>query len=165
MDSSTKYDAAMLDSLAPQSLEVLLLAVEQALALKHACVATEHLLLGLVGVHTPARDALLASDLDFAKTMKLVKQYSTVPRAKSSFLESLSRLFQKKELPLSHDTETVIEVAKEKTEASGSKIIEPAHLLLAILDLPESSAAQMLMRSGINFGVLAAKLAPPAAEG
>ncbi len=163
MAANETENPPVLNNLSPQSLEVLLLAVEQALALKHACVASEHLLLGLVGVHTPARDALVAAGLDFGRVFTLVKDHSKLPQSKFNLLDTFARLFKEQELPLNQDTNVIMEIAKEKSLAADSKIIEPNHLLLAILDLPDCTASQLLARSNINIDQLAARLQTNAA--
>jgi hypothetical protein len=118
----------------PAMRRVVDLGTEEARALGHAFVGTEHLVLGVLRTRDPATAAALATvDLDDARAMII----STVGRGGGSTDERL---------PITPRARKVLAMAMEEAAARGHSAPDVAHVLLAVIRERKGVGGQVLDR-------------------
>jgi len=111
-------------------------------------IAPEHLLLGFL-----------------RENARTANQYFQSPTAPESIRSKLTELLPRGEkiatsvdIPLSQDARRVLAHAIEMSAQSGHKEVVPAHLLIGLLRLENSPAANILREHGVTVEVLSEKL-------
>ncbi|MFA6209470.1 MAG: Clp protease N-terminal domain-containing protein [Candidatus Obscuribacterales bacterium] len=140
----------MLQKLNQLSINVLLAALQEAKSLGHSCVATEHLLLGLVGDSTTMSGKLLnEAGANLSKLRVLVKVRKTVNNPMLPLPSWLQWLQAFQELPLSVNCKKTLDLALQEADGWREDKISPEHLLLALLTVPDSGAIEILKLNSI----------------
>jgi ATP-dependent Clp protease ATP-binding subunit ClpC len=144
-------------------------AVEEALRQKNNWVGTEHLLIGLARQpNTIAASALASMKIDAGSAQTEVEQYlrmkevqddSGPGRACRSSNVMLRRILLPSDLPDERPalTDTAIQAlikAEEYSHYFGEEEIDPAHLLLGILDLRQAAATKIFEELSTNLTFL-----------
>jgi ATP-dependent Clp protease ATP-binding subunit ClpC len=122
------------------------IAREAALGFGHNYLGSEHLLIGLIEVDGPARDAL-AGTLPSAEARLAVEQMigRGQPPASDVWLSPRARLS--------------MERAYDIASGIGSRTVEPLHLLIALTELgPDAIASRVLSAAGVDVERLRSRL-------
>ncbi len=120
--------------------KALLSAEKQAGLFGHTYIGSEHLLLGLIASEgSTASHILLSKGLSHRRLAEAVGEYAglgspTVPHASD----------------MTPTARRIIENAKKKTALDASLTIGSEHLLLALLEEPESVAARIILRENVS---------------
>jgi ATP-dependent Clp protease ATP-binding subunit ClpA len=136
--------AIQLDRFSEQARKVLVLAEEEARRLNHTYMGTEHLLLGLIGLH----ESLAASVL---RNLGVVQE-----RVRSAVEHIIGRGDTPADGPLSFTPRAVAAAALAVSEAGRLQrqmtvLVEPEHLLLGLLREGEGIAAGVLESFGVTL--------------
>lgn len=134
----------MPDHYSTRAKEVLSFASEEAIRLDDHTLDTEHLLMGLIrqgnnSALTSFRDADI--DLD-----KLWQEAESV-----SLLRGHARRKPDLRLPLSRTSVRVLERAQREARSLGSALVEPEHLVLALLRHKKNRAARILGQFRLSY--------------
>jgi hypothetical protein len=124
----------------PESLHAIRLAREEARRLRHSVVGTELLLLGLIGEETGVA----------AKVFKSIG--ITIQDARMEVESLIGRGLGAGglEIHLSRRAKRVLELAREADRHFETIFIGTEHLLLGLIQLPESVASSVFMNLGVN---------------
>lgn len=139
----------MLERFSDRAREVITLAQEQARAIDHGYVGTEHLLLGLLCQERGGVADLITAagaQLDAARdqVLALVGRGEQPPRGHVPFTPRCRRVLG-----------LALQAALERQQGR----IEPGHLLLGLLREGEGVAVQVLLQLGVDLTVLAGEVA------
>lgn len=116
-------------------------AQQEATALEHPHLGTEHLLLGLIAVDGPTRDALLAAG-------------ATADATRTKVAEAVGqRAAQRGDREPSTRARRALDRASRLSLQRRDDAVEPEHLLVAVLDV-EGRAGQVLRGLGVDVGAL-----------
>lgn len=131
---------------------VLAFAHEEAVALNHTYIGTEHLLLGLLRAED-SRAARLLAEL-----------HVTLERVRGGVLMIVGRGEQPSggERGLTPRAKTVLALAAQAAQGLGSPLVEPEHLLLGLLDEGAGIAAGILETLNVRVQQVRALLSPTA---
>lgn len=111
-------------------------------------IDTEHLLLGL-----------LREDRDLAKWFPGGRNVEPEIRAEIETRITLGKSIPEAvEIPLSGECSKVLKLAAETSERLGHRLVEPEHLLIGILRVETSTAAQILISHGLKLGLIEQKV-------
>jgi ATP-dependent Clp protease ATP-binding subunit ClpA len=141
----------MLRTLSTESLDVLLLALELAQSLDHDCIASEHLLLGLVGQRETLSGKLLKeAGFEISELQVLISNTNhchseTFPLP--SYFRWLRRLTG---LPLSLHGKQLLESARRQADEWQQCDVCPEHILLGLLELPSSEAQRIFALKSVS---------------
>jgi ATP-dependent Clp protease ATP-binding subunit ClpC len=129
----------MFEKFTSQARQVVVGSQEQARALGHQHIGTEHLLLALLRLpeDAPARAALDATGI-------------TIATAEAGVLEAVPRQPGQVpgHIPFTPRAKRVLELSFHESQRLGSAVIGPEHVLLGLLDEPDGVAAKVLLRDG-----------------
>jgi ATP-dependent Clp protease ATP-binding subunit ClpA len=129
----------MFEKFTSQARQVVVGSQEQARALGHQHIGTEHLLLALLRLpeDAPARAALDATGI-------------TSAAAEAGVLEAVPRQPGQVpgHIPFTPRAKRVLELSFHESQRLGSAVIGPEHVLLGLLDEPDGVAAKVLLRDG-----------------
>lgn len=129
----------MFEKFTTQAREVVVRSQEQAGALGHQHIGTEHLLLALMRLpdDAPVRAALGAVGL-------------TLDAVEAGVLEAVPRRSRpvSGHIPFTPRAKKVLELSFRESQRLGSAVIGPEHVLLGLLDEPDGVAAQVMLRDG-----------------
>lgn len=115
-------DGAIYDRLGGKSLQVLLLARQEASRLNHNFIGTEQILLGLMGEGSgEAARSLKSWGMDLVQTRKSVKEFIGEGRGTGE------------EVPLTPKAKRVLEFSLEEAIAGGHLLINTEHILLGLI--------------------------------
>ncbi|WP_204105978.1 MULTISPECIES: metalloregulator ArsR/SmtB family transcription factor [Spirulina sp. CCY15215] len=115
-------DGAIYDRLGGKSLQVLLLARNEAARLNHNFIGTEQILLGLMGEGSgEAARSLKSWGMDLVQTRKEVKEFIGEGRGTGE------------EVPLTPKAKRVLEFSLEEAIAGGNLLINTEHILLGLI--------------------------------
>jgi ATP-dependent Clp protease ATP-binding subunit ClpC len=123
---------------------VLEFAKNEATALNHHYIGTEHILLGFMRHADSYAAALLGSRTDLQSLRTAVADMFGVGSAAPASLR----------LPFTPRAANVFRLAQQEAEKYSHPQLTPEHLLLGILREGEGAAAQILMRLGFDLGDL-----------
>ncbi len=141
----------MLKKLDEQSIDVMLLALQEAKTLGHKCVSSEHVLLGLVGKSKTLSGRLLQeAGADFNELRLLIKARNTVNTHMFPLPDWLQWLRAFEEMPLSMHSKQILELALQQADGWQEDKVSPEHLLIGLLKLPDSGALEMLKLKSIS---------------
>lgn len=118
-------------------------------------IGTEHLLLGL----WRERRAMMAKLFPGKSASE-----SQIRAEVEKRIERGERIPTSADMPLSEENRNVLKLAVETADRLGYKHISPEHLLIAILHVGKSVAAQILKDGGVTSGPIEADLATQARE-
>jgi hypothetical protein len=116
-------------------------------------IETEHLLLGL-----------LREDLAMRALLKDTGELSEIRAEIEKTIQRGERIPTSVEIPLSDDSKRALTLAAGEAERLGLRFVGPEHILLGILRVPDSIAAQIINRRGLAIEQLRemfARSAPP----
>ena len=120
------------------------LANEVASELGYNYVGSEHILAGIIREGTSAAAAALAEQgVDFDGVVEKITQYN----APSGGFASAS-------LPLTPRSKALLEISFNEAKKSGSLLIEPEHILMAMLREGQSVAVRILTDYNVDFNAL-----------
>ncbi len=153
-------------------------AQDEARQLRHPCIGTEHLLLGVASVDGPAAQALVARGLDagtLRSRVKVLTDDGLDPEALASLGIDLERVREATEahlgpgaldkrrppvkpghLPLSRRAKKALELALRESVRLDSGSIGTGHLLLGLIREGEGLAYQVLSESRVDLDALRA---------
>jgi ATP-dependent Clp protease ATP-binding subunit ClpC len=125
----------------------LAIADEAARGFGHNYIGSEHLLIGLIEVDGPVRDAL-AGMLESAEARLAVEQIVGRGQPGASDVPGLSPRAR-----------LSLERAYDLASRVGSPTVEPIHLLMALLELhPDAIASRVLSTTGVDVEALVTRL-------
>jgi ATP-dependent Clp protease ATP-binding subunit ClpC len=128
-------------SFTPDALVVMALARDEAVALKHHYLGTEHLLLGLMrAVGSPA-GRVLAEDADLEAVRTNVER-----------IVGLGQSAPSGDLPPTKRVRQVFHFARREADYYQAELVAPEHLLIGILREGEGIAMRVLLRLGVDPG-------------
>jgi ATP-dependent Clp protease ATP-binding subunit ClpC len=117
------------------------IAQQEATALEHPHLGTEHLLLGLIAVDGPTRDALLGAG-------------ATADATRTKVAEAVGqRAVQRGDRDPSTRARRALDRASRLSLQRRDDAVEPEHLLIAVLDV-EGRAGQVLRGLGVDVAAL-----------
>ena len=136
------------DIFTPQSKEVMQGAFRLAMEMRHSFLGSEHLLWSLArdGVGS-ASQVLQRAGLDCSIIRDIIQRYDGQGKAETLQAKGLAP-----------DADRVLELAEAQAKKLGHKQIEPEHLLLGILQEPESVAAKIIVSTGVPLDRLTTDL-------
>jgi Clp amino terminal domain, pathogenicity island component len=143
----------MFEALTLQARQAMVLAREEARALKHDYLGTEHVLLGLLLEEQGLAGRVLKS---FGVTVESVR--SEVVRILGSGQEA-----PPEEIAITPRASTVLELASSEARSFGRNDIDTEHLLLGLLDENEGVAAHILRESDVRWDEIRSALIPKGA--
>ena len=141
----------MFERYTEQARRVLFFARYEASNYGSQCIESEHLLLGLLredralGKWFPGRE-------DVEPEIRAEIEKRTTPR---------ERISTSVEVPLAAECKRILVLAAESADRLGHRRVETEHLLIGILRVEESMAAQLLTARGIKLGPIQEQLATP----
>ena len=115
-------------------------------------IKSEHLLLGLLREHTLARSLLGGSEAIQAVRKEIESRTQIGPKVSTSV-----------DLPLSEECKQALELAAEEAGNLGDSHIRDGHLLLGLVLVEGSLAAEMLVKRGVTAERVRAFLADESA--
>jgi ATP-dependent Clp protease ATP-binding subunit ClpC len=127
---------------------VVVLSQEEARGLLHDYIGTEHILLGLCHARTAQYDQVL---VDVLPAISM-----TAAREQVTKIKPMGMGTPPGHIPFTPRAKRVLEQSLRMATRAGHSSIGAGHLLLAVLDDPESVAAQVLAGLGIDTEPLAA---------
>lgn len=155
-------------------------AQEEARQLRHPCIGTEHLLLGVASIDGPAAQALVARGLDpdtLRNRIKVLTDDGLDPDALASLGIDLERVREATEarlgpgaldkrrppvksghLPLSRRAKKALELALRECVRLESGSIGTGHLLLGLIQEGEGLACQVLSEGRVDVDALRAEV-------
>jgi ATP-dependent Clp protease ATP-binding subunit ClpC len=136
-------------SFTPDALSVLAAARDEALALNHHYVGTEHLLLGLMrDPNTPAAQVLAAyTDLESV-------------RAQIQEVIGLGHSAPIGDIPTTPRAQQVLHLARREADQYHAERVSPEHLLIGIFREGEGIAMRVLLTLGVDPGRVIAAIHP-----
>ena len=156
--------------LAASARQAIELAVEEARALDHHYVGTEHLLLGLLRQESnPAAEACRSAGISLARARAAIVAILNTPPSRVTTVqptpEATEHLFAQMERRLADPTDADIEVAGqlsddalavlgfgvEEARRLNHNYIGTEHMLLGLLRAPETSVARLLAELGVDL--------------
>lgn len=110
-------------------------------------VGTEHILAGIIREGTSNAAAALANQgIDYEGVVTKISQY-TAPSPNSSYMNT--------SLPLTPRSKAVLEISFNEAKKTGSLLIEPEHILMAIMREGQSVAVRILNDYDADFNLIA----------
>lgn len=133
---------------------------QEAARLGKRAVGTEHLLLGLLARPGHAADALKAAGADPDRLRAQVPDGDAAPAGQPATPPAVPADAGAIVIvpPLTENATRAVEVALAEAERLEHPEIATEHLLLGIIDQPDSQAVQMLRIGGIHVGMLRSDL-------
>ena len=120
------------------------LANEVASELGYNYVGSEHILAGIIREGTSAAAAALAEQgVDFDGVVEKITQYNAPGGG-----------FASASLPLTPRSKALLEISFNEAKKSGSLLIEPEHILMAMLREGQSVAVRILTDYNVDFNAL-----------
>lgn len=148
-------DSILLERFSAGARRALSLSEQEASGLGHGHVGTEHLLLGILAEgESPAAAALVAAGASLSGCRELTAE-SVGARGASTGSQRLA------ELPLTERANRSLERAARLALRRRDPEVEPAHILLSVLDV-EGRAGQVLRGLGVDMSGLRRSLDPRA---
>ncbi len=138
----------MTDHLSMRTREAIAFAQEEAARLGRDRVSGEHLLLGLV---RQGRGLAAAALTATGVTVEVARAQVVSLSGRGAFMAS-------GDLPLEPTAELVLEIARAEAEALGEHVIDPEHLLIALMDERAGISSRVLLDLGMNAAVLRSEL-------
>jgi ATP-dependent Clp protease ATP-binding subunit ClpC len=146
--------AGWLDAFDEDARMAVALAREAALGFGHNYIGSEHLLIGLIEVDGPVR-AAFAGMLDSAEARLAVEQIVGRGQPAASDVSGLSPRAR-----------LSLERAYDLASRVGSPVVEPVHLLMALIQLDSNAlASKVLSTAGVDVERLAVRLRESLAGG
>lgn len=140
----------MYEGFSGQARKAIHLAHQEAERLRHDYLGTEHLLLGVIGEGSDGVGRLLAAcGVGPAAAFRQVERELTPGSGDVAW----------DKLPLTPAAKRVLQHARAEAERLGHSSVGPEHLLLGVLEEPDSSAAQSLAPLGLTADRLRQELA------
>lgn len=137
------------ESLSPDSVAVLACARDEAVALQHHYVGTEHLLLGLMQQRESHVARVLAAQTDLesvqGQVRKVAGEGQGVPNG---------------DLPMTPRARQVLHFARREADLYQAEKVAPEHLLIGILREGEGLATQVLLALRVDLSRLRAEAIP-----
>lgn len=127
-------------SFTPESLAVFESASDEARALNHRIMGTEHVLLGLMRPASSHAARVLAAQVDVESVRAEVRQVLRPSRKVSGG-----------DLPWTPRVRDVLRYARREADLYRMELIEPDHLLVGILREGEGVGMQVLLKLGADF--------------
>lgn len=144
----------MLDRFGEDARQVVARARDEALALSHAHVGTEHLLLGLLGGRrTPASEALVAAGASLTSAREKVIDALASRTTRQAVVAD-------RDLPLSDRANRALDRAGRLSLRLGADEVRPEHILLSLLTV-EGTAGQVLRGLAVDPDAVKEALAAP----
>ncbi len=135
----------MFERLTDRARKVMALANQEAQRVKHGCIDTEHILLGLVKEGSGVGANVLKNlGVDLRRVVLAVEKLTR--SGPYNNLATLGKLSQ------TVDAKKVIEFAIRESRRLGHNYVGTEHLLLGLLGVEGSTAGRMLVDSGIVLG-------------
>lgn len=129
--------------------KVIYYAQEEAQALEHGYVGTEHILLGLLrGEDGVSKQLLNAQGVEISNVRTLIEEYEG--RGDTGFYKS--------EIPLTPRTKRLLEMSLTEARNLNHNYAAPEHILLALIKESEGVAFTILSNLGVDFDKLAKEL-------
>ena len=117
------------------------LANQEAHRLNHQYIAAEHILLGLLKEGSGVTPSMLN---------KIQRDFRKVRSKLMERMDSPTSVITTAKLPYTAESKAVMEHAFEEAQNSGSRLVEPAHVLLGLVRESETIAGAVLLDFGIN---------------
>jgi len=133
-----KFDFARLDD---KSVQVLMLAQEEARRLGHSFVGTEQILLGLIGQGTSIA----------ARALKGMGANLKIARIETEKIIGRGQGFVAVEVPFTPRAKRVLELSGDEANGRGLDRIAPEHILLALITAGDGVALQVLAKLGVDL--------------
>mmetsp|Transcript_10026 Transcript_10026/g.21446 ORF Transcript_10026/g.21446 Transcript_10026/m.21446 type:complete len:958 (+) Transcript_10026:149-3022(+) len=140
--------AAVFEKFTERSIKSVMISQQEAKLLGASEVNTEHILLGLISEETISKNGYLNSGLTAERAKTAVESLFGKKRPLSSTENSI---------PFSREVRRTFEAATNECKRSGVNFISPEHILLAMLNMPESSGRKVFDSLGIDCELLKAE--------
>lgn len=131
----------LLEGFNQPALKVLMLAQEEAFRLKHSECDTGEVLIALITDGEEARRSLVELDANAEIARSMIKKTLGPWDGKKLPIP----------IPFSSQTTQVLEIARVKSCEMGNESVGPGHILLGLLDLPNSVASQILDQMAVSL--------------
>jgi ketosteroid isomerase-like protein len=115
-------------------------------------IETEHLLLGVIREGRSLINEIFGPQMDIEAIRPEIEKSITIRARVSTSVE----------VPLSEESKSVLKFAVEESDGLGKRHVGEEHLLLALLRVEKSRAAQILKAHGANLESIRIRLATPA---
>ncbi|OKH21627.1 chaperone protein ClpB [Hydrococcus rivularis NIES-593] len=137
-----------------KAIKAIILAQEEARRAGHNLVGSEHLLLGLIGEGTAIAATVLQDlGINLLDTRRIVEE-----------LTGKGPGYSPTNIPFTPTVKHIFEQSLQEARNLGDKSIAPEHILLAIAAAPDTVAAKVLVRQGIDLAKLRTELIKKAGE-
>lgn len=146
----------MFEALTDRAHRVILLARNEALALEHAQIGTEHILLGLLR----EQDGLAARVLE-SLDITFIRVHGHIVRIMGAGHQVLAL----EEISFSPTAKHALRGAKHEAQSLGLDYVDTEHLLLGLLDVRKGHAARILQDMGVDTEALRHVVTGMQAEG
>ncbi len=132
-----------------KSKKILRLSHDIAINMGYNYVGTEHMIAGILkDASTDAYEVISKQGIEFEEFTAKIAEY-TMPTGKESMSNSL---------PLTPRSKIILEISFNEAKKAGSLLIEPIHILLAILREGASVAVRILKDMGMDFSNMASSI-------
>ncbi len=128
--------------------KVLVYAQEEAQALQHGYVGTEHILLGILREEGISRDLLNSMNVNIETVRNFIEEYEGKGEVNLC----------NKEIPLTPRTKRLLELSLFEARNLNHNYISPEHILLALIREAEGVAFTILNNLGVDFNKLRKEL-------
>ncbi|WP_041392864.1 ATP-dependent Clp protease ATP-binding subunit [Pleurocapsa sp. PCC 7327] len=137
-----------------KAIKAIILAQEEARRAGHNLVGSEHLLLGLIGEETAIAATVLQDlGINLLDTRRIIEE-----------LTGKGPGYSPTNIPFTPTVKHIFEQALQEARNLGDKSIGSEHILLAIAAAPDTVAAKVLVRQGIDLAKLRTELIKKAGE-
>ena len=137
-----------------KAIKAIMFAQEEARRTGHNVVGTEHLLLGLIGEGTS----------DAAKILEEQGIHLNETRRTIENLTGRGPGYAPPNIPFTPKVKRIFEQSLQEARQLGEQIVTPEHILLAITFEPETLAAKILIKNGVDLRKLRTDLIKQAGE-
>jgi ATP-dependent Clp protease ATP-binding subunit ClpC len=137
-----------------KAIKAIIFAQEEARRAGHNLVGSEHLLLGLIGEGTAIAATVLQDlGINLQNTRRIIEE-----------LTGKGPGYSTTNIPFTPTVKRIFEQSLQEARHLGDKSIAPEHILLAIAAAPDTVAAKVLVRQGIDLAKLRTELIKKAGE-
>lgn len=148
--SLIELKSGIFDCFTAEALEVITIANNEARAMRHRFIGTEHILLGLIAESEGmAAQALLSLGVDLGRA-----------RLEVAKIRGESRGALPGELPFTPSAKHLLEEAVKQAKSAGLSYVGTEHLLVALIDPGRGVAAKILNDLGVTSKALRELLHP-----
>uniref|UniRef100_A0A7S0WMJ2 Clp R domain-containing protein n=1 Tax=Chlamydomonas leiostraca TaxID=1034604 RepID=A0A7S0WMJ2_9CHLO len=140
--------SAVFEKFTERSIKSVMIAQQEAKLLGAAEVSTEHILLGLISEETNSKNGYLNSGLSLERAKAQVEAFSGGKKRPVPTGESI---------PFSRDVRRTFEAATNECKKAGVNFISPEHILLAMLNMHDSTGRRIFESLSVDCDGLKAE--------